>query len=108
MAGSGSCPFLELRILGKCGCLGRGSSTCEQVIMGAWPQPALSLWQWSPSHMPSGCFCRSITALHLFTDDRLAHPVCDRMLAFLRLPLLYYAGSGIEPTALAVLGRTPA
>lgn len=57
---------------------------------------------------PPECFCRSITVFHVFTADRLARPVCDRMWGFLRPPLLYYAVSGIEPTALAVLGRTPA
>lgn len=63
MAGSGSCPFLERRILGKCGYPGRGSSACEQVIMGAGVSVPSPLWHLtipqSPSRMPPGCSCRS-------------------------------------------------
>lgn len=90
MAGSGSFPFLELRILGKCGCLGSGSSACEQVTTGAVvspPCPSVT----SPSVVPQlhapRVFLQVLTALHLFTAQRLP----------LFYPLLYYAVSGIEP-----------
>lgn len=112
MAGSGFCPFLELRILGKCGCLGRGSSACEQFIMGAGvslPSPSRTSLCGGPLvTCPQGVPAGTYSA----PPDRLAHQMCVGMLSFLRQPLLYllfyYAVPGIEPTALAVLGRTSA
>lgn len=79
-AGSASCPFLNLRILGKYGCPGTGTtSACGQVILGAGASPPCPS---GPSPTSPGCFCGPTQhpLAQLSTIDRLTYPMHVQML----------------------------